>query len=320
MGRVRYSVIIPALDAEAVLPGCLEALAVQTVPADRYEIIVVDDGSGDRTFETAESFGARALRQEHKGPAAARNLGASKARGRVLLFTDADCRPEPGFIEALARAVEAGADGAQGVYRTRQRGVVARFVQAEFEERYALMRSHETIDLAATYAAAFRRSVFEAAGGFDESYTSASNEDTDLSYRLAADGKRLVLAEDAVVFHEHPATLWRYMRVKFGRAMWRMKVYRKFPAKAVSDRYTTRSVKAQTALVIGWFLLIGAGALWPVVNLFSWLCPATVLASSLPGAARLLRTDPGLGLFYPLGVLSRSLALGLGAVVGMLRS
>jgi len=320
MGRIRYSVVIPALDAESVLPGCLEALAAQTVVQDQYEVIVVDDGSGDRTFEVAEAHGARAFRQEHKGPAAARNLGASKARGKVLLFTDADCRPEPNFIEALARALEDGADGAQGVYRTRQRGLVARFAQAEFEERYALMRSHETIDLAATYAAAFRRPVFEAAGGFDESYSTASNEDTDLSYRLAADGKRLVLAEDAVVYHAHPATLWRYMRVKFGRAMWRMKVYRKFPDKVVSDRYTTRPVKAQTALVVGWFLLVGAGALWPVVNRFAWLCPAAVLASSLPGAVRLLRRDVPLGLFYPLGVFCRSLALGAGAVAGMLRA
>jgi len=320
MGRVRYSVVIPALNAEAALPGCLEALAAQTVPADTYEVIVVDDGSEDRTFEVAEKFGARAIRQEHKGPAAARNLGAAKARGRVLLFTDADCRPEPGFIEALAGAVRDGADGAQGVYRTRQRGIVARFAQAEFEERYALMRSHETIDLVATYAAAFRRDVFEAAGGFDESFTTASNEDTDLSYRLAAAGRRLVLAEGALVFHEHPASLWRYMRVKFGRAMWRMKVYRKFPEKAVSDRYTTRPVKAQTALVVAWLLLIGAGAVWPVVDLFSWLCPVAILASSLPGAARLVRTDKALGLFYPFGVFCRSLALGTGAVAGMLRS
>lgn len=320
MGRVRYSVVIPALNAETVLPGCLEALAAQTIAAEKYEVVVVDDGSEDRTFEVAEQLGAQALRQEHKGPAAARNLGAAKARGRVLLFTDADCRPEPGWIEAMVRAVEAGADGAQGVYRTRQRGVVARFAQAEFEERYALMRSHETIDLVATYAAAFRRDAFEAVGGFDESYTKASNEDTDLSYRLAASGQRLVLAQEAVVFHEHPSSLGRYLRVKFGRALWRMKVYRKFPEKAVRDRYTTGLVKAQTALVVGWFLLIGAGALWPVVSLFSWLCPAAVLVSSLPGAARLLRRDPGLGLFYPLGVLCRSLALGLGVVAGMLRS
>lgn len=320
MGRIRYSVVIPALNAEAVLPGCLEALAVQTAPADACEIIVIDDGSGDRTFEVAERYGARAFKQEHKGPAAARNLGAAKARGRVLLFTDADCRPEPGWIAGMVRAVEGGADGAQGVYRTRQSGLVARFVQAEFEERYALMRSHETIDLVATYAAAFRREAFEAAGGFDESYTAASNEDTDLSYRLAAMGNRLVLAGDAVVFHEHPASLRRYMRVKFGRAMWRMKVYRAFPEKMVSDRYTTRLVKAQTVLIPSGFLLFGAGILWPAVGLSSLLCPAAILASSLPGAARLLRSDPVLGLFYPFGVLCRSLALGAGAVAGMLRS
>lgn len=319
MGRIRYSVIVPAHEAEEVLPGCLEALGRQTVPANRFEIIVVDDGSTDRTAEVAEQAGARVMRQERKGPAAARNLGVSEARGRIFLFTDADCRPEPGWLAALAQAVESGADGAQGVYRTRQTGLIPRFVQAEFEERYQLMRSHPTIDLVATYAAAFRKDVFAGAGGFDESYTAASNADTDLSYRLVEVGKTLVLTEDAVVFHEHPRSLWRYMRMKFGRAFWRMKVYRKFPGKAVRDRYTTRMVKVQTLLVVLGFLLVGAGAVWPMLDRAAWVCPAAILGSSLPGAGRLWRKDKGLAIFYPLGILCRALALGSGAVAGMLR-
>jgi glycosyltransferase involved in cell wall biosynthesis len=281
---------------------------------------VVDDGSTDRTAEVAEMAGARVVRQPHRGPAAARNLGASQAHGAILVFTDADCRPEPGWLAALVRAVEAGADGAQGVYRSRQPGLVARFAQAEFEERYTLMRGHETIDLVATYAAAFRRDIFKAAGGFDESYTSASNEDTELSYRLVDGGKRLVLVEDAIVYHEHPASLGRYMFVKFWRAVWRMRVYRSFPGKAVRDRYTTRTVKAQTLLMVLWGVLLGVGAFWSLPSdVVRWACPAAVAVSSLPGAVRRWRRDRTLALFYPFGVLCRALALGCGAVAGLVR-
>jgi GT2 family glycosyltransferase len=282
---------------------------------------VVDDGSTDRTAEVAEMAGARVVRQPHRGPAAARNLGASQAHGAILVFTDADCRPEPGWLAALVRAVDSGADGAQGVYRSRQPGLVPRFAQAEFEERYALMRGHETIDLVATYAAAFRKDVFKAAGGFDESYTTASNEDTELSYRLVAAGKRLVLAGDAIVFHEHPASLGRYMLVKFGRAMWRMRVYRSFPGKAVRDRYTTWTVKGQTLLLLPlWGVLLGIGTVWPLpYGLVQWACPAAVAVSSLPGAVRLWHRDRKLAVFYPLGVLCRALALGCGAVAGLFR-
>src|SRR5438270_189444 len=86
---------------------------------------------------------------------------------------------------------------------------------------------------AQTYPAAFRRAAFLAAGGFDERFPTANNEDVELSYRLAAQGARLVFAPTARVYHTHPATLGRYLRVKFGRGYWRTLVYRMYPGKAL---------------------------------------------------------------------------------------
>lgn len=135
--------IIPCRDSSHSLPSCLEALAQQTMPHENYEVIVVDDGSSDETSIMAERFGVQVVRQEHAGPAAARNRGAKHAKGEILLFTDSDCVPREDWLEEMIRPFQTpGIVGVKGAYRTRQRGLVPRFAQEEFEEKYA--RLNET--------------------------------------------------------------------------------------------------------------------------------------------------------------------------------
>src|SRR5512146_3221102 len=122
---MNFSVIIPAYQAAAVLPRCLNALRQQTIDRAQYEIIVVDDGSTDGTREAATQAlrdfpTAQVIRAEHGGPASARNRGAAAAQGDLLLFTDADCEPVPEWIEHFARAfVDPAISGAKGSYGTR---------------------------------------------------------------------------------------------------------------------------------------------------------------------------------------------------------
>jgi len=84
------SVVIPVRNSASTLGRCLEALASQSVPASRYEIIVVNDGSTDATQQVALSHAVACLNIEPSGPAAARNQGAAQARGELILFTDGD--------------------------------------------------------------------------------------------------------------------------------------------------------------------------------------------------------------------------------------
>ena len=107
------SVIVPARDAAATLGGTLDALAAQELDDD-LEVIVVDDGSGDATAAIAEAHPvATVVRQARAGPAAARNAGVAASRGALLAFTDADCRPQPGWLAAGSEAL-ARLDLAQG--------------------------------------------------------------------------------------------------------------------------------------------------------------------------------------------------------------
>lgn len=316
---LKASVVIPAWNAEETLGTTLAALTRQTLPASAFEVIVADDGSTDDTARTAKRFGVRLIQQENAGPAAARNAGAAVARGEILVFTDADCEPAEDWLERMtAPFADPEVSGAQGVYQTRQRGLAPRFAQAEFEDRYDLMRRAPSIDLVATYSAAFRRDVFLRMDGFNENFPAADNEDTEFSYRLAAAGHKLVLVPEAVVRHRHPATLRSYLRTKFGRAYWRVIVYRAYPDKALKDTYTPVVVKFQTLAGMATLGCLALGLFSSFFIRLGLLGLLGLAASSLPFARKAHARDPAVGLAAPWFVLLRSLVFAAGAACGLL--
>lgn len=313
----QVSVIVPAYNGAAMVGDCLRALLDQQTQRS-HEIILVDDGSTDDTAHKVATFAPRVrlIRQHHAGAAAARNRGVSAAQGDLLLFTDADCEPTPGWIETLARALD-GADGAKGTYRTRQRSVVARWVQAEYESKYRRMAQRPTIDFIDTYSAAYRRGVFEAAGGFDESLE--VDEDQELSFRLAEAGARLVFAPEAIVYHRHVATPQAYMRRKFRIGYWKVLVAAMHPARIISDSHTPQSLKAQMALLGLVLLLLPAAPFSRLARKALPIPAGTLLATTLPIAVSIAAEDPAVALAAPLMSLLRAAGLLAGTLAGLVR-
>lgn len=317
---MRFSVIIPTYNAEKTLFSCLEALANQSVPKEDYEVIVIDDGSTDSTSTIAKGFDVKYIFQANKGPAAARNKGASSAGGDIILFTDADCVPEHNWIQEMVGAFsDLDVAATKGAYKTRQKEFSARFAQAEFEDRYDLLRKSPSVDMIDTYSAAFRKEVFLNMGGFDESFPDANNEDTDLSYRLAHAGYKLVFNTRAFVYHAHPDTLIKYLRLKFWRAYWRIVVYRRYPNKAVKDSYTPTVIKIQTLLMalslpffpLSWFL--------PNLIYLALLTWTIILVSAFPFSIKTFKKDRVVGLASPAVILFRSGVFAIGSLLGMAR-
>jgi len=158
-GSPVVSVIIPARDAAPTLERTLSALGAQTL-AESFEVIVVDDGSGDETAEIAARHAplVTLLRNGHGGgPGKARNQAVEAARSRVLAFTDADCFPVPEWLAEGLRALE-GADIVQG-----------RVARDPSVLRTPFDRSLEVEDDGGFYQTAnlfVRRELFEAVGGF----------------------------------------------------------------------------------------------------------------------------------------------------------
>jgi len=287
------------------------------MPRQEYEIIVVNDGPVDATVKTiANHHEVPLFFQPQRGAAAARNLGAKQAQGEILLFTDADCVPESNWIESMiAPFADQEVVGVCGVVRTRQTGLVPRFIQLEYDYRYRNIARHSQIDFVNTGTAGYRRQVFMDSGGFLEDLLGA--EDAELSFRLANAGHKMVFVPQAIVYHSHPASLWEYARRKCHYSYWRMIVYRGYPRKAVADSRTPQTQKIQ----IGLFFLLAVALIGSVLWMgFVWLAGGLALlflSISLPFWWWVLRKDSGVGLLIPLFLLVATASVGAGVIAGL---
>lgn len=216
------SVIIPVFNDSARLKICLNALDNQTYPKDRYEVIVVNNGSDEDIESVVKSFNQAIITDENRpGSYAARNKGISFAQGEVIAFTDADCIPASDWIEK----------GVTNLQRTLNCGLVAGKIELFFKnpERPTAVELYDNIKLGfpqkkfveeSRYGATanvftFRR-VIEAVGLFDD--TLKSSGDREWGQRVFAAGYQLVYAEDACV--SHPARhSWAELRKKVVRVI-----------------------------------------------------------------------------------------------------
>jgi cellulose synthase/poly-beta-1,6-N-acetylglucosamine synthase-like glycosyltransferase len=318
------SVIVPAHNAARTLETCLRALTQQTIPRGEYEIIVANDGSTDATALIAEAAGARVAISgrigQPAGPAAARNAGVREACGDVVLFTDADCEPLPDWIERMvAPLADPVVVGVKGAYRSRQRELIARLTQAEFEDKYARMRQRATVDFIDTYSAGYRRDALLQAGGFDETFPLASVEDVELSFRLAEQGARLLFVPEARVWHIHATSLWFYLRKKARYGFWRALVYRWHPGKIRGDSHTDPILKFQFALVALGGLCVLAALVDGWLLAVTWLAGLALVATTLPFVVRSWPRDRMAALIAPpvhsLRAIVQAGALAVGLVV-----
>lgn len=198
---MKCSVIIPVFNEQNAIKECLESLVKQTIKD--IEIIIVDDGSVDKTVEIVKKFPVKLFQQSHQGPGPARNMGAKQASGEILVFVDADMVFDKKFIEMLIRPI-------------RSNGVVGTFSKYEYvlnkdniwskcwniNKGLPFDRMHPTDypDKQPVFRAILKRE-FDRAGGFDPiGYV----DDHTLSRKL---GFMAVSAKGAIFYHRNPETL-----------------------------------------------------------------------------------------------------------------
>lgn len=228
----RVSVVIATHDHARLLLRCVDALLAQTLPAARFELVIVDDGSSRAVREcviaelTSRRYRHRAptLRflwlPMNRGPAAARNHGVVAARGDVIAFTDDDTVPRPDWLQAGLTAIDNGADAVAGTVEVPLPAVPTDY------ERYAAGLTNARFVTANCFV---RRELLAALGGFDERFRGAWREDTDLYFRLRASGAIVRASHAARVVHPLRPARWGVSLTQQRKVMFDALLYRKFP-------------------------------------------------------------------------------------------
>jgi glycosyltransferase involved in cell wall biosynthesis len=189
--RTLISVVIPAFNAEAFLAEAIESVLAQRSGA--VEVIVVDDGSTDRTAAVASSYPVRCLRQANGGQAAARNAGVAAAQGSLVSFLDADDLWEPAKLSTEKAHLDSHPELDYVLVRM-QRSLLpgARWPPGTPAKWFT-----EPQPGTLPSAALLRRSVLERVGPFDERFRHGS--DTEWQARAADAGVRWELLDDVLV-------------------------------------------------------------------------------------------------------------------------
>jgi glycosyltransferase involved in cell wall biosynthesis len=203
------SVVVPARNMERTVVECLESLMRLDYDPERREILVVDNGSTDRTVEIVGGYPVRCLFEPRRGASAARNRGIQAARGEIVAFTDADCVVTKGWLHALVREFDIpevwGAAGEIVAYPPR---TPAERYLARYKGRWQEPALQARRPFAVTSNAAFRRETFDRIGLFDTRLIKA--QDKDFGWRFYAAGDlRIAYCFEALVLHRHRATAWK---------------------------------------------------------------------------------------------------------------
>jgi glycosyltransferase involved in cell wall biosynthesis len=225
------SVIIPTYRRPASLRRLLGALLGATYPADRFEVVVVDDGGGVPLDPIVDEFDGvlqlTLLCQENTGPAGARNAGAAAARGELLVFVDDDCRPEAAWLEILLKSF--------GPERPREPmplcggQVINELASNPYSTTSQLVLDiiYEQVnadpsraEFLTTNNMAVSSEQFRAMGGFDAGFRTA--EDREFCDRWQTAGRRLNYDSAAVVWHAHDLGFWSFcwQHFNYGRGAW----------------------------------------------------------------------------------------------------
>ncbi len=220
------SIIIPTYNRPQPLAACLAALERLDYPRDRFEVIIVDDGSNislEAAFVSREILNLMLITQTNSGPATARNAGAQVARGTVLAFTDDDCQPAADWLKTLVHyIVNQTSDNTmscavggqtfnalpQNCYSTASQALVEYF----YSQTNAVPAD---AGFFTSNNLALSTADFQAIGGFDETFPLAAAEDREFCHRWRDKGHRLIYAPNAIVYHAHDLTFKSFCQQQF---------------------------------------------------------------------------------------------------------
>ena len=214
------SIIIPVRNRPKEIADCLESLGRLDYPADKREVIVVDDASDDNTPDVVSGYPVHLIPlKEHRQASFCRNLASRKAKGEILAFLDSDCLADPLWLKGLIPAFRDSSNGAAG-------GMVDSTFNEKGLDRYEKVKSSLNMgfwprssregDLFFYLPSCnllIRRALFNQLGGFKEDM--AVGEDVDLCWRLRDQGHHVEYRPVGRVTHKHRNSIKPFLARRF---------------------------------------------------------------------------------------------------------
>lgn len=210
-----FSIVIPAKNEESNIGRCLASILSVDWDSRDFEIVVVDNGSSDRTVHIAREMGARVFEKPEATISGLRNYGASVAKGSVIAFLDADCAVTPGWLKAASLYIENDDVVAFGSPATVPDG--GTWVQSAWFNVRGKPFQVEGVEWLESANLLVKKNAFLRVGGFNESLVTC--EDYDLTQRLKLHGRIISDWRVAAIHYREPATIREFIR----KEMWRSK-------------------------------------------------------------------------------------------------
>lgn len=240
------SVIVPVYNSQNTLKDCVDSLLKLDYPADKLEIILVDNNSNGKTKDILNFYGdkVKVLSETKRGAAAARNKGVMNSSGDIVAFTDSDCAVDPKWLSKL---IEPLSDTGVGIAGGK---ILAKKPCNNIEQFGEIIHNHKNaitkigLPYAITMNWASRISVLKETGLFNEDLIRC--QDTDLSRRIYYKGYRLIYVDDAVIYHSNRRSLSSLFYQGYIHGFWGIKLnklHRKNLKRYNYDRFNFKSYK-----------------------------------------------------------------------------
>jgi cellulose synthase/poly-beta-1,6-N-acetylglucosamine synthase-like glycosyltransferase len=227
----KISVVVCAYNAEATMRECLESLTKLAYP--KYEAVIVDDGSTDRTGAIADEYPQfKVIHQPNRGLSVARNVGLAAAGGEIVAYLDADAVADPDWLTYMAwkfRTTSHAGIGGPNLPPPEDDWLAACIAAAPGSPTHILL-DDETAEHIPGCNMAFRKQALEEIGGFDPTYA-AAGDDVDICWRLQDHGWTVGYSPAAMVWHHRRKTVRSYLRQQMGYGRAEAMLFRKHPGK-----------------------------------------------------------------------------------------
>lgn len=217
-----FSLIIPTYDRPERLSNCLESLTRLNYSCDRFEVIVVDDGSFESLQPIVQKFekqlNLQYFQQKNAGPATARNTGADIAKGKYLVFTDDDCQPDSEWLSAFDNVFKQNPNGILGGHTINKLtdNIYSQASQYLIDYLYSYYNSNsQQAKFFTSNNFAIPSHIFHKLDGFDTTFPLAAAEDREFCDRLYRENYQMIYVREAKVYHSHSLTLKSFWRQHF---------------------------------------------------------------------------------------------------------